>query len=96
LPEEISKIETKVVTSRSKEEKQKLEEFRTKDVAVQARMEGQQGSVYAVAFQPDGSVVASAGYDGVVRLNDTETGKLIKEFTPVPLEQVSDSELTHK
>ena len=40
--------------------------------------------MYAVAFSTSGKVVASAGFDGVVRLNDAETGKLIKEFAPVP------------
>lgn len=46
---------------------------------------GQKGGVYSVRFSPDGKTVASAGFDGVVRLNDALTGKLIKEFVPVPL-----------
>jgi WD40 repeat protein len=50
-----------------------------------AKFEGQQGAVYAVAFHPGGKQVASAGFDGVVRINDVQTGKLIKEFVPVPL-----------
>jgi len=29
--------------------------------------------------------VASAGFDGTVRLNDAATGKLSKEFVPVPM-----------
>src|SRR5262249_41672040 len=44
--------------------------------------EGQKGAVYAVAFRPDGKEVASAGFDGLVRLNNPETGKMIKEFVP--------------
>jgi WD40 repeat protein len=50
-----------------------------------SRFEGQKGAVYALAYRRDGKQVASAGFDGVVRLNDPETGKLIKEFVPVPL-----------
>jgi hypothetical protein len=39
-----------------------------------------------VKFSPDGKTVASAGFDdGLVRLNDPMTGKLIKEFVAVPL-----------
>ncbi|MCE9532617.1 MAG: hypothetical protein K8T89_16080, partial [Planctomycetes bacterium] len=41
--------------------------------------------VYALAFHPNGQVVASAGFDGLVRLHDPLTGKLIKEFIPVPI-----------
>jgi len=50
-----------------------------------SKFEGQKGAVYALAYRPDGQQVASAGFDGVVRLNDPQTGKLIREFVPVPL-----------
>src|SRR5262249_20173995 len=46
--------------------------------------EGQRGAVYTVKFHPNGKQVASAGFDGMVRLNDPETGKLIREFLPTP------------
>lgn len=49
------------------------------------KLEGQKGPVYTLAFHPDGKQVASAGFDGVVRLNDAVTGKQLKEFVPVPL-----------
>jgi mono/diheme cytochrome c family protein len=48
-------------------------------------LQGQKGPVYAVAYAPDGKQVASAGFDGVVRLSDPETGKLIREFVPCPI-----------
>jgi WD40 repeat protein len=48
-------------------------------------LEGERGPVYAVGYRPDGKQVASAGFDGMVRLNDPETGKLIREFVPCPL-----------
>ena len=47
--------------------------------------EGVKTPVHTVAWRPDGKVVASAGFDGLVRLNDPLTGKLIREFIPVPL-----------
>jgi hypothetical protein len=34
-------------------------------------------------------VTAAAGFDGMVRLYDAATGKLKKEFVPVPLETAS-------
>jgi mono/diheme cytochrome c family protein len=43
------------------------------------------GPVYAVAWHPNGKVIASAGFDGKVWLHDPATGKLIREFVAVPL-----------
>src|SRR5205085_4037043 len=57
--------------------------YQVNDGKLVAKLEGQKGAVYAVAFRPDGKQVASAGFDGVVRLNDPQAGKLIKEFVPV-------------
>ena len=86
LPEEIKKIEEKAVAGRSAEERKQLETYHESDVRILAKMAGQHGGVFAVAVQPDGKVVASGGYDGLVRLNDASTGALIREFVPVPVE----------
>jgi WD40 repeat protein len=50
------------------------------------KLAGVNGAIYAIVFRPDGKEIASAGFDGVVRLNQPDTGKLIKEFVPVPLQ----------
>ncbi|HEV3238307.1 MAG TPA: c-type cytochrome domain-containing protein [Gemmataceae bacterium] len=55
------------------------------------KLEGEQGPVYTVAYRPDGKQVATAGFDGKVRLNDPDTGKLLKEFVAVPLEKVTQA-----
>jgi DNA-binding beta-propeller fold protein YncE len=59
--------------------------YQVADGKVAATLEGEKGAVYAVAFRPDGQQVATAGFDGVVRLNDPQTGKLLKEFVPLPV-----------
>jgi WD40 repeat protein len=59
--------------------------FRTADGTQISKLDGQPGAVYSISWRPDGKVLASAGFDGVVRLSDPATGKVIKAFTPVPL-----------
>jgi WD40 repeat protein len=65
--------------------------YATDDGQLVAKCEGAQSGVYAVAFRPDGSHVASGGFDGKVRINDAATGKLIREFVPVPLAPASQA-----
>lgn len=59
--------------------------YQTADGKVISRTQGQIGPVFAVAFRPDGKQSAVAGFDGKVRLIDPATGKVIKDFIPVPL-----------
>jgi WD40 repeat protein/mono/diheme cytochrome c family protein len=48
------------------------------------KFDGQPGPIYAARFSRDGKQVAAAGFSGKVLLMDSGTGKLIKEFVPVP------------
>lgn len=52
-----------------------------------ATCEGVKTPVYAVAFSPDGKTVVSGGFDGMIRVNDATTGKLISEIVPVPMKK---------
>jgi WD40 repeat protein/mono/diheme cytochrome c family protein len=75
---------SKIVVGSSLEGRGEARVYQTTDGKLVSKLEGQRGGVFAVAYRRDGQQVASAGFDGVVRLNDPETGKLIKEFVPIP------------
>lgn len=42
------------------------------------------GAAYAVAWHPEGKLLASAGFDGTVWLHDPATGKLVSSFVVLP------------
>jgi WD40 repeat protein len=77
---------TRIVAGSSKDGKGEVRVYQASDAKLIATLQGQKGAVNAVAYRRDGKEIASAGFDGVVRLNDAQTGKLIKEFVPVPLQ----------
>jgi WD40 repeat protein/mono/diheme cytochrome c family protein len=89
VPKELIRIMGKVPGTRTPEEKQALADYRAKGMRLIARIPHDKTGVYAVAFQPDGKVLASAGGDGKIRLFDTKDGKLIKEFAPAPVQPVA-------
>ena len=84
-PDEIKAINSKVVTARSAEQVAKLDKYHKDGVKQIANLKVQEGGIYAVAFRPDGKVLAAAGADGLVRLLNPESGSLVKRFAPVTL-----------
>lgn len=79
------KILEKVVSSQSAEEKAAVEEYVTADVELTASVEFSEASIFAIRFSPDGAYVAASGSDGKVRLIESESGNVIKEFAVAPL-----------
>jgi WD40 repeat protein len=86
LPERIKQINSKVVTSRSPQEKAELAKYHSADVKLIGHTEVPKAGIYAVTFRPDGKIVAAGGSDGTVRLIDAATGKVVHEFSPAPVE----------
>ncbi|MFO0950326.1 MAG: DUF1549 domain-containing protein [Isosphaeraceae bacterium] len=85
LPAAIKSIMSKVADTRSPAEREQLDKYLHDGVKLIASTPVSKAGVYAVAFQPDGKLLAAAGSDGSVRLIDPATGKVVKEFSPAPL-----------
>jgi WD40 repeat protein/mono/diheme cytochrome c family protein len=60
--------------------------YQFEDAKLIAKLTGQRGGVYAVAFHPNGTQVATGGFDGQVRIYDAANGSLVTSFVPVPIE----------
>ncbi len=73
-----------IAVGSSLEGKGEVRVYQVVDAKKVSVFEGQKGAVYSARFRPDGKQVATAGFDGVVRLNDPLTGKLLREFSPMP------------
>ncbi|HUY93152.1 MAG TPA: c-type cytochrome domain-containing protein [Pirellulales bacterium] len=76
---------TRVVIGSSSDGRGEVRVLQEADGKLVAKFADRYGAVYAVAYRPDGKVVAVGGFDGQVRLFDPENGTLLKEFVPVPL-----------
>ena len=76
---------SRIIAGSSHNGKGEVRIFQTADAKQISKLGGDFGGIYAVAFRPDGKQVASAGFDGMVRLHDPDNGKLIKEFVPCPI-----------
>jgi WD40 repeat protein len=75
----------RIIVGSSKDGGGEVRIFQAADGKQVCQLQGERGAVYAVAYRPDGKQVASAGFDGYVRLNDPDTGNLIREFLPCPI-----------
>jgi hypothetical protein len=71
--------------SSSGEGKGEVRVFQADNAKPVSTLQGIRGPVFAVAYRPDGKQAASAGFDGVVWLNDPDTGRLLREFIPCPI-----------
>ena len=78
---------SRVVAGSSSDGKGEVKVAQTADGKAVSTFKGINGPIYALAYHPKGQTVASAGFEGIVRLHHPDTGELVREFIPVPITQ---------
>jgi DNA-binding beta-propeller fold protein YncE len=75
----------RVVAGSSSDGKGEVRVYETNTAKPVSTFKGINGPIYALAYAPKGEMVASAGFEGIVHLNEPTSGGLIRDFVPVPL-----------
>ena len=86
-PADIKAIFAKRVMAQNAAEKKKVAAYQKKPLPVIAKIPVEDAGIYAVRFSPDGKQIVAGGSNGKIRIYETETGKLVKEFLAVPLSE---------
>ena len=76
---------SRIVAGSSSDGQGEVRVYQEADAKLVSRFADQHGAVYTVAFRPDGKEVAVGGFDGMVRVYETDSGKMMREFVPMPL-----------
>ncbi len=84
VPDNVKAMLAKKFADRAPAEKDAIENHFKAAALTESKVEVK-ANVYAVAFRPDGNIIAAAGSDGIVRLIDAATGQVTKEFSPAPV-----------
>jgi WD40 repeat protein/mono/diheme cytochrome c family protein len=93
VPKPLRKVMGRVPDTRRPEEKKQLEEYKKQGIHEVARTAVTNSALYAVAFSPDGSTIAAAGSDGMVRLFSPTNGAVLSEFAAAPLTRANSPEV---
>lgn len=88
LPESLLQAYRKTSGEYSQAEKDAIEQFTTRDVAVLQNLPFPQAPLYSVAFSPDGHRVAVGTGSGLVLIHSVATGSLDLVFSAAPMESL--------
>ena len=85
VPKGLRELMGKVPANRKGEEQKQLDDYKKQGIREIARVAVPHSAIYAVAITPDGSAVAAAGSDGMIRVINATNGTVIREFASVPV-----------
>ena len=86
VAERIKQIESKTVQERTPAEQEELAKLRAAQPSEQPVTVAIPAGVYAIAFRPDGQILAAAGSDGIIRLINVSTGAITQQFPAITVQ----------
>lgn len=83
---------SKIVAGSSFNGQGQIRVYQTDDAKQLTNIDVAEGGIYAVDFAQDGASIAAAGFDGLVRIYQVETGELQQTISPLGLNADTENE----